>query len=359
MSFVQVDTARDTPGSRRIRPSTPEDGAAIVALMRQAGLCPHTAPEHLDWKYWRERPDWPGPRSFVLTDGRSLLAHGAVVPGAMHWGVRQARVIHMIDWAARREALGAGVHLMKHVACMTDFLLGIGGSKDTLAIMPRIGYQRCGAVRGYVRTLNPLGILRRPTGAPWKRGPRMARSLLWILSAPRRELGGWEVRRIEADQVDQLDAVLPEPRPSLLMFRRSAALLRHALACPIVPVELYALERGGRIGGYFMLSYAPGQARLADAWMVSEDPRDWHALAHAAVQQARCHGGMTELTAWASDPGFGSILSACGFHERLMLPVYLRPSANDNEQVPRDTPRLQMIDNDEFYLYFGGNQLWA
>jgi hypothetical protein len=325
--------------------------------MREVGLQPHTEPEHLHWKYWRERPDWSGPRSFVLTDGRSLLAHGAVVPGTMHWGERQGRVIHMIDWAARSEALGAGVMLMKHIGRMTDFLLGIGGSDDTLAIMPRIGYQHCGAVRGYARTLNPLGILRRPTRAPWKRGPRMARSLLWILSAPRKELGGWAVRRIGADEVDQLGAVLPAPQPGLTLFQRSTALLRHALACPIVPVELYALERGGRIGGYFMLSFAPGQARLADAWMASADALDWHALAHAAVQQARRHGGIAELTAWASDPGFGAILSACGFHKRLKLPIYLRPSAN--EEVPQETLRLQMIDNDEFYLYIGGNQLWA
>lgn len=357
MSSIKVDSARDEAGGRRVRPSTPEDGPAIVALMRQAGLQPHVEPQHLDWKYWRERPDWSGPRSFVLTDGRDLLAHGAVVPGTIRWADRRARVIHMIDWAARQEALGAGVVLMKHVGRMADFLLGIGGSDDTRAIMPRIGYQHCGAVRGYVRTLNPLGILRRPTRAPWKRGPRMVRSLLWILSAPRKDLRGWDVRRIGADDVEQLSAVLPVPQPGLTMFQRSAALLRHALGCPIVPVELYALERGGRIGGYFMLSFAPGQARLADGWMASGDPRDWQALAHAAVQQARRHGGMAELAAWASDPGFGSVLGTCGFHERLTLPVYVRSSVN--EKVPQETLRLQMIDNDEFYLYIDGNQLWA
>lgn len=354
---MQVEFVPGAAGVRRVRPSTPEDGPAIVALMRQAGLQPHVDPEHLHWKYWREHPDWSGSRSFVLTDGRDLLAHGAVVPGTMRWGTRQARVIHMIDWAARREAIGAGVLLMKHMGGMTDFLLGIGGSRQSREIMPRIGYQCCGTVRGYVRTLNPLAIPRRPTRVPWKRGPRMARSLLWILSAPQIDLGGWAVRRIGPDALDELSAVLPAPQPGLATVQRSTALLRHALACPIVPVELFALERGGRIGGYFMLSFAPGQARLIDGWVRSEDPADWRALAHAAVQTARRHGGTAELATWASDPRWGQILRTCGFHERVQLPIGLRPSAK--EALPAETLRVQMIDNDEFYLYFGGNQLWA
>lgn len=335
----------------------PQDASAIIDLMRQAGLQPHVEPEHLEWKYWRERPDWPGSRSFVLTNGHELLAHGAVVPGTLRWGDRQARVVHMIDWAARREAIGAGVVLMKQIGRRTDFLLGVGGSNDTLAIMPRIGYQSWGTVRGYVRTLDPRGILRRPTRAPWKRGPRMARSLLWCLAAPRRELNGWRVRRLGTGDIDQLGAARPAPRAGLVVFERTAAQLRHALACPVVPVELYGLERDGRIGGYFLLSYAPGQARLADSWMASEDPADWRALAHAAVEEARRHGGMAELATWASHPEFARVLQACGFHKRLEMPIYLLGSGS--VEVPREAPRVQMLDSDEFYLYIGQNQLWA
>ena len=352
---MQVEFRRSA--ERRVRPSMPEDGPAIVALMQRTGLQPHVEPEHLHWKYWRERPDWPGPRSFVLTNGRDLLAHAAVVPGTMRWGTRQARVIHMIDWAARREALGAGILLMKHIGGMTDFLLGIGGSRRTLTIMPRMGYQPWGTVRGYVRTLNPLGILRRPTRAPWKRGPRMVRSLFWSCSAPRRALGGWSARRLDIGDVDQVSAMLPAGEPGLALFQRSAMLLRHALECPIVPVELFALERNAAIGGYFMLSYAPGQARLIDGWVGSVNAADWRALAHAAVEETRRRGGMAELTTWASDPRWGQVLQTCGFHERLQLPIYLRPSGT--QAVPAETSWLQMIDNDAFYLYIGANALWA
>lgn len=357
VSSTQVESARGKPGSRWVRPSVPQDGPAIVELMRQAGLQPHVEPEHLDWKYWRERADGSGPRSYVLTDGSTLLAHGAAVPGTLCWSGGRSRAIHMIDWGARREAIGAGIFLMNQIGRLTDVLFGVGGSNDTLTIMPRIGYQPRGSVTGYVRTLAPLGILRRPSASRWKRLPRMGRSVLWCMSAPRGDLRGWAVRRLGADEVEQVEAVLPQPRAGLAVFERDAALLRHALACPIVPVELYALERSGRIGGYFLLSYAPGQARLADCWMASEDPADWRALAHAAVREARRHGGMAELVAWASDPGFAQVLQSSGFHERLTLPIHLRSSGR--EAAPQQTLRIQMLDSDAFYLYIGGNELWA
>lgn len=348
---------RTVAGERRVRPSTPEDGAAIVALMKEAGLQPHEEPAQLHWKYWQARADWSGSRSFVLTEGNHILAHGAVVPGTLRWGERQARVIHMIDWAARRDAVGAGVVLMKHIGGMTDFLLGIGGSSHTLKIMPLIGYRPCGAVTGCVRTLSPRGILRRPTGPRWKLAPRAARSLFWSLSAPRTDTAGWRARRIGVDEVARIAQVFPDQRPDLALFERSPELLRHAMACPIVPVEAFALERAGRFGGYFVLSYAPGQARIIDLWMRSSDPADWRALVHSAVSQAKGRGGLAELIAWSSDPQLSRIFESCGFHARLSLPIFLRSSGG--VPLPEKTLRVQMIDNDAYYLYFGQNELWA
>lgn len=325
--------------------------------MRQAGLQPHTAPEHLRWKYWRERPDWPGSRSFVLTDGEQLLAHGAVIPGTLRWGASQARVIHMIDWAARRDAVGAGVGLMRHIARMTDFLLGVGGSDQTLKIMPLLGYRSYGTVTGYVRTLSPLPIVQRPTGPAWKLAPRVARSLFWSFSAPKAATAGWRVRRLGVEEVSQIAEVLPDRSADMALLGRTLEQIGHVLSCPIVPVELHVLEQGGRIGGYFVLSYAPGQARLADLWTDSQDPADWRALVHSAVHRARDRGAVAELAAWSSDPALSRVFDACGFHARLSLPIYLRSSGE--VAGPEKTLRVQMIDNDMFYLYFGRNALWA
>ena len=263
----------------------------------------------------------------------------------------------MIDWAARREAAGAGIRLAKHVARMSDFSLATGGSEHTRRIFPMIGYVECGTVSGYARTISPLDILQRPIPSRWKLIPRMARSLLWSVAAPRADTTGWRTRRIDIDEVERIELPLPRPIPGRAVFERSAALFRHVLACPIVPIELYGMEKGGRIEGYFLLSYAPGQARIADMWIASPDPADWRVLVHAAVNQARSKRGLAELVVWSSDPSLSQILDGCGFHQRLGLPISLRPG--NSVSVPRDIISVQMLDSDAFYLYFGGNELWT
>lgn len=340
-----------------VRPSTPEDAAAIVDLMMAAGLEPHSDPRHLHWKYWQPRLDYPEPRSFVMTDGRRLLAHLAVVPGAFRYGDTRVRVTHMIDWAARREAAGAGIRLAKQVARMSDFALATGGSDHTRRIFPMIGYVECGRISGYARTLSALGILHRPIPSRWKLLPRMARSLLWSLAAPRADTKGWQARRIGMDEIERLNLPLPAPMPGKVIFERTPALFRHVLACPIVPIELYGLERRGRMGGYFILSYAPGQARIIDMWIASEDAADWRALVYSAVSQARSRRGLAELVVWSSDPSLSPIFDECGFHERLGLPISLRPPPDTT--IPHDIMRVQMLDSDAFYLYMGDNELWV
>ena len=342
---------------RWVRPSRPEDAPDIIALMRQAGLDPHVDPGHLRWKYWQDRLDSGEPRSFVLTDGRELLAHGAAMPGVLRWGSQRARAIHMIDWAARRDAVGAGVQLMKHVGGLTDFLFGVGGSAHTLKIMPLIGYRLCGTVTGYVRTLAPFSLLRQPTAQRWKLGPRFARSAIWTLSVPRSAVGEWCAQRIGLEEVERIADVLPIADAGLADLERSAALLRHALACPIVPVELHAVERTGRIHGYFVLSFVPGQARLADWWIDSDDPGDRRALLELAVSRARTWPGVAELVTWSSDPAISRDLVGSGFHERLRLPIFFR--ASSGLAVPTHGVRVQMLDNDAFYLHFDNDELWA
>lgn len=341
---------------RNIRASNPADAPAITAVLSAAGLNPNSEPQQLHWKYWRERKDSPGPRSYVVTKGSDIIAHVGLVPATSTWRGRQVKLIQLIDWAARPAEIGAGVMLMKHVSGLCDAIFSVGGSAQTLQILPRIGFRSRGCVSGYVRTLHPLHLVRCARNSGWRLLPRFLRSGIWTMTAPRRFSDDWRVRRIFADQVPSVLRVLPASTDDMTVLERTEGLFSHALMCPIAAMELYAVERAGRLRGYFVLALVPAQARLADCWMDSGDPTDWRALVQCAVREAKGRPGVAELVVWANDPMLSGALLECGFHERRVL--QLQWLTNDSD-APTGILRVQMLDADAAYDDASRPNLWA
>lgn len=341
----------------RVRPTSPADGPQIAALLAEAGLHPNMRPEELHWKYWQPRSDWPGPRSFVMARNGEILAHAGIVYGGCLWGMGRLNTIHLVDWAAHPSATGAGVALMKHIGRLADALLSIGGSKHTRQIVPHLGFQPIGEATAYVRTLNPLHILRSRDGPFWKRLPRVARSMWWTATAPSDDLDDCQARRIEPNGIGALTPEFPVSVHDTATFERSDPLFRYILTCPTTPIELYAWQRNGEKRGYFLLAFAPGQVRLADCWVRSDDPDDWRALVQCAVRWARRTSGAAELVAWASDAVLSHALRECGFHARGVQPIQLLTRTGSD--IVRAHLRVQMLDSDAAYSHHGRPELWA
>jgi len=340
-----------------IRAAMPADGPALLELMSQAGLRPNAAPEHLEWKYWQARPDYSGPRSFVMTQGSQILAHAAVIPGVCQAGGESIRTLHLIDWAARPGAMGSGVALLKHLGRSCDALFGIGGSLDTLRLLPHLGFQRWGDATGYVRPLHPLRIV---NGAPYRLRtlvPRVARGFWWSMRAPAIRVDGWKVRRIAATETAVVAGVLPTPAKGLALFERRADIFKYFLDCTVAPMQLHVLERDARVRGYFVLSYAFRQVRLADCWIDSDDPAHWRTLIQCAVLEAKRNSQAAELAAWGSDPDMSRYLVECGFHGRGAVPIHV--AAPRHPLLHQTTLRVQMLDNDAAYRHSGHSELWA
>jgi hypothetical protein len=343
--------------SHSVRPTTAADAQSIVRLLDEAGLRPNAKPQDLQWKYWQPRPDWPGPRSFVLVQGNDAIAHGAVIPAWCAWGTHRMKVAHMIDWAARPGAAGAGVALLKHIGHQAQALLALGGSALTRQILPRIGFRTVGVATGYTRPLFPMRLLR--GGAiPWRRlVPRFARSVAWTLGAPSARSADWQVRRLAGDDINTIASVLPVPVRGMAVLERSVDLFRYALSCPIVPLALFGVERSGRAHGYFLLASAPGQVRIVDCWMDSDEPADWRAMILCAVEQARRDPQAAEVVILASDLLLEESLVASGFHARYATPIQIRPE--DAASMPPMPLRVQMLDSDAAFLHAGRAEYWA
>jgi hypothetical protein len=343
--------------TRSVRPTTAADLRPLCALFDAAGLHPNVEPQELEWKYWRPRGDWPGPRSFLLADENDALAHAAIVPGWCAQATRRGRIGHLIDWVARPGAAGAGVALLKRIGQQVEALLAVGGSAETRQILPHIGFRPAGVVTGFVRPLHPLRLLRDGTIPAGRRLLRAARNLTWAFAAPAARRLDLRPFAVTVEDLGRIEPVLPRPAPGRMVVERSAALFAYVLACPIVPVRLFGVERSGRVRGYFLLASAPGQVRIADCWMDSDEPADWRAMLLCAVAEAQHDPQFAEVAIWASDPLLAQALAGCGFQARFELPLLLRSThAGPTSDEPL---RVQMLDSDAAFLHEGRRGYWA
>ena len=142
------------------------------------------------------------------------------------------------------------------------------------------------------------------------------------------------------------------------MLERSVDLFGHILRCPVVPTALFALERAGIARGYFLLAFAPGQVRIADCWMNSDEPADWRALIFCAVAEAKRSPQAAEVVSLASDALLADALQA------VRLPRTFPGSHSDagrcrHLRYPLLPLRVQLLDNDAYFLHQGRNEFWA
>lgn len=340
------------------RASTLADEAEIAALLQESfGVPPNhplIEPRHMRWKYWEPRPDWAGSRSYVYLQGGRIVAHGAIVPGVCVWRGHRITALHLIDWAAKQNSAGSGVTLMKKIGRLADALFSVGGSELTRQILPVIGFKDTGTVVSrYARPIRPLLRLKNPYGG-WRLLPQVVRGAYWALTAPSRRDSQWTAQAVSADAVEAASIVWPAAQFGAAVFERSSSWMEYMLRCPVAPMELYSVHKNGEVRGYFLLGFAPAQARIVDCWIDSDNPSDWNALTQLAVVRAKAHPSVAEVVSESSDPLFAAALIECGFRIRHSISMWWRGAARPD--VPL---RFMMVDTDAAFLHGGSAILWA
>ena len=111
---------------------------------------------------------------------------------------------------------------------------------------------------------------------------------------------------------------------------------------------LHGLQKAGQRRGYFLLAFVPGQARLVDCWVDSEDPGDWRAMVNCAVQVALQTPGIAEIVTLASDPLLSQCALESGFRAKWTEAVHILPKAEGASILTN--LRFQMLDSDAAYL---------
>jgi hypothetical protein len=344
------------------RSTTAADEPAILALLQEShATAPGQPPfehRHLHWKYWEPRAGWPGSRSYILTQGEDIVAHAAVVPAVCSFGNVRLNVLHVIDWAARAQARGAGNTLMQHIGTLCDAILTSSGSDRAWPLLPFLGFvQSNTVVTRYARPIRPRLYLTAAQGPHWRLAAHCLRNAFWALRAPSGTPQQLRARPLAAEDIAAAALPWPAAKHGIAVLERSADIMSYWLQCPALPIELYAVEHDAKIEGYFVLAFAPGQARLADCWLERDAPLAWDALVHLATRQAARHRDVAEVVAVSSEPVLAGALRRCGFHARSSRPLLVRSS--NRARLPAAGIRIQMLDDDAAYLHGGSRLFWA
>lgn len=328
--------------------SAPEDAPKIAQFLVKAfSTGPDdmiARPNLMHWKYWADRADWPGSRSFRLERDGVIVAHGAPWPSSVHTpGGAVLRGAQVLDWAADPSTPGAGLALMKHVAPENvDLIFALGGSDATRRALPAIGFKPFNEVVFYAKPLRPFAQIASHQYQNWKSPARLLRNLAWSRRSP--IAPGWSSRAVAANQI----RAWPEAGVANVLGR-DANKFDYFSKCDLIRSRLYTIEREGREAGYFYLVFVPGQARIADAWAI--DPDGWSQLYALAIECALEDPGTNEITAIAGLESAQVALEQCGFRRRLVerLMIY------DPKKMLDPSARLhfQMIDNDAFFRHSG------
>jgi hypothetical protein len=341
------------------RRSSPADAGAISSLMQQVfGMrADHPAfhPEQMDWKYWRDHPEWDGSRGFVVERDGAILAHGSVIPLQCAWAGRRIKVVELIDWVAQPKATGAGITLLKKVAETAGGMFIAGGTEMTQKILPSLGFRESARATRFALPLRPLARLRAESVSSWKPLARFARNTLWKTRAAATPAPGWDTRRILSSDLANLQFPTPHATARIAVFERTAPGLAYFLECPVTPAEFHLVEEHGVMRGYFILTMAFAQCRIADAWVETDRSEDWAVLYRMAARAAKAHPDAAEVVTVTGDQTAAQMLAAVGFVPRGQVALrFWIPKTDPPAEV-----RYQMLDNDAAYLHDGSVVFWT
>jgi hypothetical protein len=328
---------------------TPRAGLnAVASLLASVFRVPSDSPfldrRLLSWKYFEGGAPWGEARSYVLLQGEAIRAHCGVVPLSLHFSGKRVSSAYFTDWAGDRHLPGSGVMLMKKLMCRAETAIVVGGSDDTRALLPKIGFVLVCDVASFVRVQRPwLQLRTRPKEPIAKATARLLRNTLWSGSSIGPIPERWRATRNDAFTSAAGPYDSPHPTPS-----RDDEDLNYWLRCPAAEISGYQIQRSGSVVGHFLLSRVGGQTRISDIRVYSADIADWTIAYRLAARSAAEIADTCEVVAAASTPFASHSLAASGFRNRGSAPLFLY----DPHKRLFGAPSIfwNMIDGDAAYL---------
>jgi hypothetical protein len=338
-----------------LRPTTEADAAAVSAFLGRmfapssssppSSLPAAAAGTSMRWKYWAQRADWSGPRSFTVRQGGAIVAHAAAWPVRLRVPGGIVPSVHVIDWAADPAYPGAGLWLMRQLTGKVPLAIATGGSAMTRRILPLIGFHHHGEIGWFAKPVRPLGQARTTPDPDWKLPARVLRNALWRFSTPLSPPRGWTAEPIGPEEIPE--RLWPQPSETTAVTVRDPDFYRYVIGAPSARHALFGLTRQGELAGYFCVAFGRHVARIADLWLATGAHEDWGAACRTAAALAAAPDDVYEVTAWASTPLGAAAWRQAGFRLRDRTAVSIR---GDRSLLDGRALHVQMLDCDASFL---------
>jgi hypothetical protein len=312
-------------------------------------LPPNLRPEMQAWKYFARHP-WSSPvRSYILETENGIAAHGCVAPVRFAWGERTLDSMVIIDWAAGTQIPGAG--LLVYRRCMEVekcSLLAIGGSHDTLRILPQVRWFAPKTdMRWFARPMRPWQRFLRSQKAPAD-GLKLLRNLSWKQFPGLPAAGNWACRPARSE-----DPVFT-PSGDFVPLLRTREWIDYLSACPVAKCQLWILQQNGVACGHALTANLQGSVRVADWALAGKTTPELAAQAFSAlVRTLAADETVVELVAGSSLESDIHAFEACGLRPRRGTRILL---ADRYKVFPPDAQlEIKPMLGDSFYLYDPAN----
>jgi hypothetical protein len=307
----------------------------------------------LQWKYWEKRDDWVGPRSYLFERDGYVLAHVGLWPVSVIGNNGEyLQGVQMIDWAAAKEAPGAGIAIVQRLSRMFSFIYSIGGSEITQRALPAFGFrQRTKAWRG-VRSLSPLRQMFTHPSRNWKLMPRLARNSFWYLY-PIIRTHNWNATAIQPAEIPE-DLVSSFAKMKTF-FPRQIAFFEYLFRCPGAKFQLYLVLEAGEPKGLLLLSMVRLQLRIAGIWLKHSSLEAWRSVYALAQKAAVRFSGVCEIIAQGTGDINRDAAVSSGLRISSGVPVYIL----DREEKIGELPEFQLCDDDSAFLDSGESSYWS
>ncbi|MBZ5678396.1 MAG: hypothetical protein LAP61_29530 [Acidobacteriia bacterium] len=320
----------------------------LRGIFNPTGDAVFLSPAQMQWKYWESHPGWTGSRSYgFVDDSGEIIAHACSWPLSLRTTESTISGVHPIDWAASPRARGAGAELLRQIRELREISCCIGGTDVAQAVVRKSGFKPAATMQILARPLRPLRQALTHPRRDWKLPARLLRNTAWIVIKSAHAPAGWVAERVLPGAIPE--AVLPLAALDLAVATRYPALFEYMSKCPTARHQIWLVRHRNEPRGYFVLSFVPGQARVADAWVLSRESEEWRALYVLAVQAALEEGSTAEITTGATLQEACQGAIACGFRPYGEIDVMLYdPNARlaGVKQI-----HLQMLDNDLAFLH--------